>query len=306
MASSEQNQATVSAPDTGVVIVNYRVPALLADCLTSLAGSSARDRLVACVVDSASGDGSVARLMPQFPDTVFLELDRNLGYPRANNVGVAHLRDRFPDLRYMLFLNPDTVVPASALSNLLRVLERFPGAGAAGPRLELADGSIDWACRRGFPTPLVSLWHMARLGRLLPRSRLFGRYRLTFLDERAVAEVDALAGACMLVRCSVLDEIGLFDETFFMYGEDIDLCYRMQTRGWRVIYDGSIDVRHLKRASSRQNPRAQREFVRAMRVFYEKHYARDMPGIGRFAVEAGLTFLNLVQRFRSGRREITA
>ncbi len=306
MASSEQNQTTVNVPDTGIVIVNYRVPALLADCLTSLARSSARQRLVTCVVDSASGDGSVERLTPRFPDTTFVQLDRNLGYPRANNVGVTHLRDRFPDLRYVLFLNPDTIVPPGALANLLDVLERFPGAGAVGPRLELADGSIDWACRRGFPTPLVSFWHMARLSRLLPRSRLFGRYRLTFLDERAVADVDALAGACMLVRCSVLDEVGLFDETFFMYGEDIDLCYRMRTRGWRVIYDGSIDVRHLKRASSRQNPRAQREFVRAMRIFYEKHYARDMPGVGRAAVDMGLTLLNLTQRLRAGREEIPA
>jgi N-acetylglucosaminyl-diphospho-decaprenol L-rhamnosyltransferase len=180
-------------------------------------------------------------------------------------------------------------VPPGALDALVAYVEAHPGVGVCGPKLLLADGSLDLACRRAFPSPEVAFYRMTGLSRLFPRSPRFGRYNMTFLDPNAEAEVDSVVGACMLVRGAVLREVGLLDETFFMYGEDLDWAYRIKQYGWKIMYVPSVTFHHYKRMSSRQRPfRSIRAFYDAMRVFHRKHYAATTPMALNVLIEAGI------------------
>jgi GT2 family glycosyltransferase len=216
----------------------------------------------------------------------------NEGYPAGNNRGLRALgferggRDDSP--RYALALNPDTVLPPVALCEMVAYLDAHPEVGVAGPKLLLLDGSLDLACRRSFPSPAISFYKMIGLSKAFPHSRRFGRYNLTYLDPDQEAEVDSVVGAFMLVRRAAIQQVGLFDETFFMYGEDLDWAYRIKAAGWKVMYYPRVTVTHVKRAASRQSRRAQNEFYRAMLIFYRKHYRRVTPWWLHSLVMAGL------------------
>jgi len=285
-------------PELGIAIVSYRVPELLRGCLASLRRAEDVDGLRVCVVDCASGDGSVEMVRREFPEVDLVASDKNLGYVGGNNVALARLRALDPRPRFVLLLNPDTVVPPRALREMLDLFARYPDVGAAGPRLHLENGELDFACKRGFPSPATSLYHMIGLSRLFPRSRRFGRYRLTFVDERALADVDSVVGAFMMVRDEVVEAVGLLDDDFFMYGEDLDWAFRIKRAGWRVVYNGQVDVLHYKRQSSRQSVRAVSEFYRAMRVFFRKHYASSTPKPVGLVIEALVTALGTVAVMR--------
>jgi hypothetical protein len=151
-----------------------------------------------------------------------------------------------------------------------------------------ADGSLDLACRRSFPTPEVSFYRMVGLSRLFPRSRRFGRYNLTYLEPDQETEVDSVVGAFMMVRRAAIEDAGLLDERFFMYGEDLDWALRIKRAGWKIYYNPRVTVLHHKRASSTGNQRAHFEFYRAMYLFYQKHYAADTPIWLHWLVVAGI------------------
>jgi GT2 family glycosyltransferase len=223
------------------------------------------------VVDNDSGDGSADMAAEDFPWVQLIRSPENLGYARANNLALRRARGRC-----VLLLNPDTELGPSALADMLAYLDAHPDTGAVGPKLVRPDGSLDLACRRSFPTPSVAFYRLVGLTRLFPRSRRFGRYNLTYLDPDVETEVDALAGAFMLVRREAVDTVGLLDEGFFMYGEDLDWAYRIKEQGWRIRYNPKVAVLHHKGESSRQSStRATVAFFRAMRRFYGKHYRRD-------------------------------
>jgi GT2 family glycosyltransferase len=279
------------APELAVVLVSYNTRDLLRDCLRSLEAAEGVNGIESWVVDNRSSDGSVEMVRAEFPDVHVIASQANLGYPGGNNAALREIAARDPMPRYVLLLNPDTVVPPRALREMIDLLERYPAAGAAGPRLHLADGTLDWACRRGFPTPAASFYYLSGLSRLFPKSRRFGQYQLSYLDERAVADVDSVVGAFMLVRSEVLERVGLLDEAFFMYGEDLDWAFRIKQAGWRVLYNGRVDVLHYKRQSSKQNRRAAIEFYRSMLIFFRKHYAAVTPIPVRLMVEAGVRAL---------------
>lgn len=264
-----------------MVIVNHGTAALLADCLRSLAGGGLAGLEAAVwVVDNASSDDSVALLRRDFPWVRLIASDQNLGFSTANNLalraaGFAAGNAAPLPFRHALILNPDTVVPPGALGRLVADLEAEPELAVVGPRLLLPDGSLDLACRRSFPSPEVSLYRFLGLSRRFPRHPRFGRYNLTFLPEDQDADVDSVVGACMLVRGTAIRRVGLFDEVFWMYGEDLDWCMRFKQAGWRVAYRPRTVVHHVKRAASRGSARARYEFQRAMWLFYRKHYAAD-------------------------------
>jgi hypothetical protein len=228
------------------------------------------------VVDNASSDDSAAMVSAEFPQVEVIANDDNRGFPAANNQGFRALGfekgcgDDAP--RYALALNPDTVLPPTALRDMVDYMDADESIGVAGPKLVMLDGQLDLACRRSFPSPEISFYRMVGLSKLFPRSRRFGRYNMTYLDPDAETEVDSVVGAFMLVRRAAIQRVGLFDETFFMYGEDLDWAYRIKQAGWRVMYNPRVTVTHVKRAASRQSNRAQREFYRAMLIFYRKHY----------------------------------
>jgi GT2 family glycosyltransferase len=278
--------------DVGIVIVNWNTRDLLRGCLRSLAASEPSVKRRVVVVDNASSDNSAAMVRTEFPEVTVLENAQNIGYAAANNLGLRQLgfgQPCAPDApRYALLLNPDTELPPDALRAMIARLDADPKIGAGGPRLVLPNGKLDLACRRSFPTPEVAMWRMLGLSKLFPKSRLFGRYNLTYLDEHLETEVDCVVGAFMMVRREAIARVGLLDEAFWMYGEDIDWAYRIKQDGWKILYYPKVTVLHIKRAASRLNPRTRLEFQRASLIFYYKHYARQTPRLMHWAVLAGL------------------
>jgi len=265
--------------DLAIVIVNYNVSALLRRCLQSVFASVGDISFDVCVVDNASPDDSVQMVCDEFPQVLLIANSANVGYPAANNQGLRALRAEDEDgPRYVLLLNPDTELPPDALATFVAYMDEHPSVGIVGPRLVLPDGSLDLACRRGFDSMNALFYRMIGLSRLFPRSPRFARYNMTYLDEHELAEVDSVVGAFMMVRGDALREVGLLDDRFWMYGEDLDWAKRIKDRGWKVIYNPAVTVLHVKRASSRQNrARSELEFYRAMLIFYYKHYRQSTP-----------------------------
>lgn len=283
------------APLVSVVIASYNTCALLRECLRSLEACPSRSEWEVYVVDNASCDGSAEMVEREFPQVRLLRNVRNRGYAYANNLALRQARGR-----YLLLLNPDTVVAPNAIDHLVAALEADPDAAIAGPKLIRPDGSLDLACRRSFPTPSVALYRLLGLSKLFPRSRRFARYNLTYLDPDEPGEVDAVVGACMLVRAAAMARVGLLDERFFMYGEDLDWAYRFRQDGWRVLYrPEAVVVHHKGAASRRESERALRAFYQAMAIFYDKHYARDGSPLARGAVRAAIALRYSWARLRN-------
>ncbi len=273
--------------DLGIVIVSYNTRDLLCDCLHSLR-ASAGVSFETWVVDNRSPDGSAAMVHAEFPEVHLIESATNGGYAYANNLGLRAILALTPHPRYTLLLNPDTVLPPDALVQMLRFFEEHRDAGIVGPKLVMADGKLDLACRRSFPDPELSIYHVLGLTRRFPKHPRFGRYQMTFLDEDQVAQVDSVVGAFMMLRTDALCQVGLLDETYFMYGEDLDLALRIKRRGWQVYYNPGVRVLHYKRAASQNSAKAQWEFWRAAYIFYRKHYAATTAWPLRLAIQCGL------------------
>jgi GT2 family glycosyltransferase len=207
----------------------------------------------------------------EFPQARLIASAINGGYAYANNLGLHQAQGS-----YRLLLNPDTVLPLTALQGMLTFMAEHPDAGVAGPKLVLADGSLDLACRRSFPTLDVAFYRLVGLSKRYPKSPRFNRYNLCYLDPDQVAEVDSVVGAFMLIRREALQQAGLLDERFFAYAEDIDLCYRIKVdRGWKVYYNPGVVVTHYKSQATRKRALAMNvQFYRAMWLFHQKHFAR--------------------------------
>jgi N-acetylglucosaminyl-diphospho-decaprenol L-rhamnosyltransferase len=286
--------------DLAIVIVSYNTRDLLRACLHSVYASKGDFTAQVCVVDNSSTDDSGQLVRKEFPQTLLIESKVNGGYAYANNLGLRAFGfgDRaspaagapaYPTPRYVLLLNPDTVLPATALQEMIAFMDARPPAGVAGPKLVRPDGSLDKACRRSFPTPEVSFYRLTGLSKLFPGSPRFGRYNLTYLDPDLLTQVDSVVGAFMLVRSEAVQQAGLLDEAFFMYGEDLDWAYRIKEFGWQVWYNPAVTVLHVKEASSRRSKRARVEFYRAMSIFYRKHYEADTPRWLHYLILGGIS-----------------
>ncbi len=267
----------------GIVIVNFNAKPLLDACLASVYRSQDVEFDVS-VVDNASDDGSSQMVRERYPQATIIEHADNRGFAYANNQalqawgftddGAAEPDDGYP---YVLLLNPDTELPADGLAKAVAYMDAHQDVGVVGAKLLKPDGTLDLACRRSFPAPGVAFYRMVGLSRLFPRSKRFGRYNLTYLDPDETAEVDAVAGAFMLVRAEAIRQAGLLDERFFMYGEDLDWALRMKQQGWKVVYYPEVVVLHHKGGSSQRNrSKVVTSFYRSMLLFYEKHYAKSM------------------------------
>jgi GT2 family glycosyltransferase len=286
-------------PRLDIIIVSYNTLELLRSCLVSLQHGAQQSDVRVWVVDNHSQDGSPAMVAAQFPHVRLIVSPHNGGFAYANNLALREIEaadvrgERHTD--YILLLNSDTETPPGSLDALVAYMERHSDVGASGPQLVLPDGSLDLACRRSFPTPEVSFYRMLGLARLFPRSARFARYNMTYLDRDIETEVDSVVGACMLVRAGVAREVGPLDETYFMYGEDLDWAFRIKQYGWRIMYVPSVVVYHHKRASSRQRPfRSIRNFYDAMRIFYRKYYAATTPAPLGWLIETGITLKELM------------
>ena len=273
----QPNKVTLS-----IIIISYNTKELLKQCLESIVGNIAKPlSYEIIVVDNNSQDDSV-KMVKNLKFKIIVNND-NVGFAKANNQGIKKSRGE-----YLLFLNPDTVVSKNTIPFMLNYIKKHPQIGAATCRVELADQTLDDACHRGFPTPWNALCHFSGLEKLFPHIKVFSGYSLGYLNIRKTHEIDACAGAFMVVPRKIGRQVDWWDEDYFWYGEDIDLCYRIKQKGFKVMFIPQVKIIHYKGASSgikktkskakmATKKRAMLASTQAMRVFYQKHYLEKYP-----------------------------
>lgn len=259
-------------PELSIIIVSYNTRELLRACLSSIVRAQEKEDVwEVIVVDNGSSDGSVEEVKSL--NITLIKNEKNVGFAAANNQGI-----RASTGRYVLTLNSDTEIASGVLSELISYMDGHREAGAITCRVNLANGSLDPACHRGFPTPWASLTYFMGLERLFPSTRLFGQYHQGYKSMGETHDVDCISGAFFLIRRSVIDTTGLLDEKFFMYGEDIDWCFRIRERGPRIVFYPRVSIVHKKHQSGLGHAnigtrrQTKKYFYDAMRLFYAKHY----------------------------------
>jgi len=267
-----------------IIIVNYNVKHFLEQCLYSVRAATRGMEAETIVIDNSSTDNSLVFLQPIFPEVRFIANKENTGFGKACNQGLS-----LSNGRYILFLNPDTIVPGDCFTKCISFFESHPDAGAVGVKMIDGSGKFLKESKRAFPSPLTSLYKLFGLSQLFPRSKTFSRYHLGHLDENENNEVDVLAGAFMMIRKDVLDKVGSFDEIFFMYGEDVDLSYRIQKAGFKNYYVADTRIIHFKGESTRKGTMNYvRMFYNAMSIFVRKHYGGSRAGIFNFLIHVAI------------------
>ncbi len=263
-----------------IIIVNYNVKYFLEQCLYSVRKAAKGIALEVIVVDNNSVDGSVEMLKDKFKDILLIENRKNTGFSVANNQGIEIAKGE-----YILLLNPDTVVQEDTFEKILTFMDEHPDAGGLGVKMIDGKGNFLPESKRGLPTPMVAFFKIFGLARLFPKSKLFGKYHLGYLSNDEVHEVDVLAGAFMLMRKTVLEKVGLLDETFFMYGEDIDLSYRIQLGGYKNYYYPNTSIIHYKGESTKKSSvNYVFVFYNAMIIFAKKHFSKNNAQLFSFLI----------------------
>lgn len=262
-----------------VIIVNYNVRDFLENALVSIqkalaslarAGSGPSGEIF--VVDNGSDDGSVELVRTKFPDVHLIVNKENLGFAKANNLALPQCKGK-----YLLLINPDSIVQEDTFKVMIEFFEKNPDVGMAGCKILNPDGTLQLACRRSFPTPWVALTKITGLSVLFPNSKWFGRYNLTYLNLDESYEVDAISGSFMMLRREVYVRVGGLDEQFFLYGEDLDWCYRIQQAGWKIYYVHNTQIIHYKGESvKRGNIDELKMFYQAMHLFVQKHFSGSL------------------------------
>lgn len=251
-----------------VVIVSYNVRDYIAQCLLSLTRALQGLEAEVYVVDNHSHDDTVAYLREQFPEVTVIASNHNLGFARANNIAIRQTQGN-----YVLLLNPDTIVAETTISEAVAFMDDHPEAGGLGVRMLRDDGFDAKESRRGLPTPSVAFYKMSGLCSRFPKSRRFGHYYMGYLPWDEPAQIEVISGAFCLLRREALDKIGLLDEDFFMYGEDIDLSYRLLKGGWENWYLPYPIVHYKGKSTQKSDYRYVHIFYKAMLIFFRKHYS---------------------------------
>ncbi len=251
-----------------VIIVNYNVKDFLEQALLSLRRALKDIPSEVIVVDNASVDGSVPMLKKRFPEVILIESEKNLGFSRGNNLGLEKAHGE-----YIVLLNPDTVVQEDTFTKLLTFFEENPQADAATCKILNPDGTFSIDCRHSIPTPSTAFWKMIGFAQLFPKSRIFGKYNLTYLDENQTYQVEAISGSFMMMKRKIVQKVGKLDEDFFMYCEDIDYCHRINQAGGKIFYVPDSQIIHYKGESTKKNNLDYViTFNRSLYLFYKKHY----------------------------------
>jgi GT2 family glycosyltransferase len=277
-----------------VIIVNYNVKHFLEQCLHSVYKASKGIETEIFVVDNNSVDGSAQLIREKFPELNFIANKENVGFSRANNQAIKKAKGK-----YILLLNPDTVVEEDTFSKVIDFMENHPDAGGLGVKMIDGKGSFLPESKRGLPTPWVAFYKMFGLSKLFPHSRKFGKYHLSYLNENEIHEIEVLAGAFMLMRREALDKVGLLDETFFMYGEDIDLSYRITLGGFKNYYFPETTIIHYKGESTKKGSlNYVKVFYSAMIIFARKHFSGGKAGIFAFIIHLAIWFRAFISIFK--------
>lgn len=281
-------------PLLSIVIVNFNVERLLKNCISSVYTKTKSILFDVWVVDNNSVDASVSMVRQNFPQVNLIENKENVGFAKANNQAITKCTGD-----YVLLLNPDTLIVQNAIEKVIDFMDENPTVGICGCKVLNEDGTLQFACRRSIPTPGVAFFRLTGLSRLFPKSKIMARYNLTYLDPDKPHEVDAVSGAFLMIRRKVIEEIGWLDERFFMYGEELDWCFRTKKAGWIVMYYPKAEIIHYKGECSKFNHRkAALEFYRSMYLFHKKHFAGDCNPIINFIIYTGI-FLKVLISWRS-------
>ncbi len=290
--------------DLSIIIVNFNTKDLLRDCLNSIRRSETNYSLEIIVVDNNSQDDSSLVVKKEFKEVVLLENKDNLGFSKANNQGIKKAHGR-----YILLLNPDTIVPKDTLQVMFDFMEKNQKVGAATCKIELADGSLDQACHRGFPTVWNSFTYFTGLEKLFPKIKLFSGYSLSHLFKNTTHEIDSACGAFLIIRREAGEEVDWLDEDYFWYGEDLDFCYRLKQKGWQIMFVPQVKIIHYKGAASgikkhsqkistadgKIKEKAIRASTEVMRIFFKKHYQNKYPKFIYRITMLGIKFLEKIR-----------
>lgn len=286
-----------------IIVINYKTFELTKNTLLSIFRQIHTWDYEVILVDNASNDGSIESLREFFSEEIgkkrllIIENNDNLGFSRANNIGVNVSRGE-----YLLFLNSDTEVMAGCLESCLQKMEGDLSIGALGCKVILESGKLDHACKRGFPTPEASLYYFLGWDKKDPKK--YGQYNALYLSEDEEGEVDALTGAFMMMRRSVFEQVGRFDEDYFMYAEDIDLCYRIKQNGYKIVYYPTACIVHYKGGSGKKRKKGViYDFHYTMWIFYKKHYKKNYPTYVSFAVYVGIWFKYFISLLKNALKE---
>lgn len=288
-----------------IVIVSYNVKELLDKCLSSVQKSSGKIDCEIFVVDNNSQDGTQDLIKKKYPKVKLIANRENVGFSKANNQAL-----KIAVGEYVLILNPDTELFPDTLNKMISFMDNSDGkVGVSTCKVELPNGQLDKDCRRSFPTPSRAFFHFTHISKLFKNSKIFNSYYIGYVSDEKEIEVDACVGAFMLIRNSVLKEVGLFDESFFFYGEDLDLCYRIKEKGYKIIYTPITKIIHHKGASSgikknskeiskatkESKKRVIVESTRAMKIFYNKHYKNKYPILLTSAILFAISILKYLR-----------
>jgi len=273
-----------------IVIVNYNVKFFLEQCLISVAKAIEKIEAEVIIVDNNSIDGSIKMLKEKFPQVHLIENNENFGFSKANNQAIKECKGE-----YILLLNPDTLLEDDTLKKILAFADETPDAGGIGVKMIDGKGRFLPESKRSLPTPDIAFYKIFGLAKLFPNSKTFGKYHLTFLDENEINEVDILSGAFMLLRKSVIIKTGLLDETFFMYGEDIDLSYRIKKAGFKNYYFPKTRIIHYKGESTKKSSvNYVFVFYKAMIIFAQKHFSKNNAKIFSLIINTAIYIRALV------------
>lgn len=294
--------------DLSVIIVSYNVKELLIECLKSVNAASKELKSEVFVVDNNSQDNTAGEIKKKFPDVKLIANRQNLGFSKANNQAIKKASGK-----YILILNPDTKLVPDTLLKMISFMDKNRDVAVATCRVELANGRLDQDCRRHFPTPWRSFCHFTKLDKVFAGSKIFDGYYIGYLSSQNEHEVDACAGAFMMVRKTAIDKVGLFDEDFFFYGEDLDWCWRFKEAGFKIFYTPITKIihfkgvssgikshsKHLTSATAESKRRALKESTRAMRLFYQKHYRQKYPVFVTWGVLLGINLIEKLRLFKA-------
>lgn len=274
-----------------IIIVNYRVPLLLGQCLGSVSAAIKGIDAEVWVVDNASDDGSIDYLRERFPWVNYIENSQNLGFSKANNIAIER-----SDSAFILLLNPDTIIAEDTLHRCLEHMQQQPRCGAIGVKMHNIQGRYLRESKRGFPSTWTSFCKLSGLTKLFPTSKLFASYYMGHLSNTEWHSVDVLSGAFTMLRRQTLREIGLLDERFFMYGEDIDLSYRVVLAGWECHYVPTPIIHYKGESSILDSSKYIRSFYGAMALFYNKYYHSKASKFGKWFIALSIQTLSLVAK----------
>jgi len=275
-----------------IIILNYNTKDLLSNCLDSLYAARNEVDFETIVVDNASSDGSTDMVESKFKWVTLIKSDKNIGFSAGNNLAKSVAKGK-----YILFLNSDTLMKKGTLKRCVQYLEDNEEVGAMTCRTLLPDGSDDKDARRSFPTPWVALTHFSYLDRIFPTSKLFSKYWYGYLSTDVEHEVDVLQGAFFLSPKSILDEVGWFNEEYFLNGEDIDLSWCIKNKGWKIIYYPDVSIIHIKKGTKKTNRKLQVEMsgVKAMEIFYRKRMWMRYPLLVNWFVMMGIMAMKVIR-----------